>query len=188
MKKTTSISINNTLFHIEDDAFQSLDSYLKSIQAHFANNPDKDEIISDIEERIAEKFSEHGARVITETQVKNIIDTMGTVEQFSETKEESNPGEKTSQARRLYRNPDDSLIAGICSGLGVYLHIDTRIIRVLFIISIFFGGLGIFAYVILWIIIPNATTAAQKLSMRGAPVTLASLSKVVKDKINDIRK
>lgn len=191
MKKTTSISINNTLFHIEDDAFARLDSYLSSIRNHFHNNPEKEEILRDIEERIAEKFTESKAGVITLKEVESIIDSMGTVEQFDTTQEkqtgeEKVQGEKTGSARRLYRSTDDVVVAGVASGIAQYFAIDPVLVRAIFFISIFFGGLGLLIYVVLWFIVPEARSVSQKLAMRGDSTTLSNVSKIIAEKIESV--
>lgn len=191
MKKTTSISINNTLFHIEDDAFVKLDSYLSSIRNHFQDNPEKEEILRDIEERIAEKFTESKAGVITSKEVESVIDSMGTVEQFDTTQEkqadkEKVQGEKTESTRRLYRSTDDVVVAGVASGIAQYFAIDPVLVRALFFVSIFFGGLGLLIYVALWFIVPEARSISQKLAMRGDSTTLSNVSKIITEKIESV--
>lgn len=191
MKKTTSISMNNTLFHIEDDAFARLDSYLSSIRTHFQNNPEKEEILRDIEERIAEKFTESKASVITLKEVESVIDSMGTVEQFDttqekQTEEEKVQGEKTESPRRLYRSTDDVVVAGVASGIAQYFAVDPVFIRALFFVSIFFGGLGLLIYVVLWFIVPEARSISQKLAMRGDSTTLSNVSKIITEKIESV--
>ncbi len=183
MKKTISINIANTLYNIEEDAYQALDGYLSAVKAHFASNEDKDEILKDIEARIAERFSENPGTVITLVQVEKVIEDMGSVNQFDDVQQEpvTEGGKK-----RLYRDTDDAVLAGVASGLGQYFGIDTTIVRLIFLVSIFLGGLGIATYIVLWLMVPEALTAAQKLEMRGEPVNLSTVSSFVKEKIESL--
>jgi len=187
MKKTTTISLARTLFHIEEDAYALLDTYLTSVRSHFATHDDKDEILSDIEARMAERFSEDGNSIITITTVQSVIDAMGTIGQFDGANEYE---QATPQARvfnkRLYRDEDTRVIAGVASGLGYYFGVDRTIIRILFIASVFLGGFGIIAYLILWIATPLAKTSAQKLEMRGEAVTLKAMSEIVRERFEEI--
>ncbi len=185
MKKTFSISINNTPFTIEEDAYHKLEAYLNTIKAHFAGTEDSEEIIKDIEARIAEKLSELPHAITTQKDVESIIEDMGTINQFDdEAKTASSLGTKTK--KRLYRDTDSAVIAGVASGLGHYFGIDPILIRLIFIIIVLAGGSGIIIYLILWFIIPEAETTAQKLEMRGDPVTLSNMSEIIKEKFESI--
>ncbi|HEY0980058.1 MAG TPA: PspC domain-containing protein [Candidatus Paceibacterota bacterium] len=185
MKKTTTISLAKTLFHIEEDAYAILDAYLNSVRTHFAPHPDREEILADIESRIAERFSENGTDIITTTQVEFVIDAMGSISQF-DTEEGVEGAGMQKATKRLYRDPDTRVLAGVASGLGYYLGVDRTIIRVLFVVSIFFGGFGVIAYLVLWIATPLAKSAAQKLEMHGLPVTLKAMSEVVRERFEEI--
>jgi phage shock protein PspC (stress-responsive transcriptional regulator) len=178
MKKALHISIAQTLFVIEEDAHARLDAYLNSVRDHFTSTEGHEEIQNDIEARIAEQLLESGEKVITLPTVERILDIMGEVEDFDES---PSPGPAASSAgsqeRKFYRNPDDMLIAGVCSGLGAYLGIDPVWVRLVFIASVFLSGFGILLYAILWLIAPEARTRAQKLEMYGSPITLETLGK-----------
>lgn len=184
MKKTYNISIGGALFHVEADAFEILEGYINGIRAHFEENTDKEEILRDIEARIAEKFSEQARKIITLIDVHAVIDSMGRVEQFDEdgAEETSIP----SGTKRLYLDKDRAMIAGVCSGLGHYFGIDPIIFRILFIASIFAGGAGLIAYIILWLVIPEAKTPSQKLSMKGSAVTISAVAEMIKEKIDEV--
>ncbi|HVW66553.1 MAG TPA: DUF2807 domain-containing protein [Candidatus Peribacteraceae bacterium] len=191
MKKTISIQISGILFHVDDDAYEKLDQYLRSIRNHFAHLADRDEIVSDIESRIAEKFSEKlkkNKQTIMLKDVEGLIESMGTVADFEEfetgnrTSEEDMYEEKPKQderishhPRRLYRDPDNKVFAGVASGLALYFGIDPVIVRVIFVVLALFHGLGIIAYIILWIAMPMARTHSQRMEMQGEPVTLSGL-------------
>lgn len=185
MKTATTINLANTPFTIDSDAFQELSGYLESIHHHFKNSSESSEIIGDIETRIAEHFLETRQLIITIESVRKIITQLGTAEQFDseEISEEVKSVQKTE--KRLYRSTDDSVIAGVASGLGYYFGIDPVIIRIAFAVSIFVGGFGIIFYIILWIVTPRAVTPSDQLEMRGNPVTLSNIASIVTEKATD---
>ena len=188
MKKTFTVSINNTPFTIEEDAYQKLDAYLQSIKLHFANNDDKDEIIRDIEARIAEKLSESGRTILTIDDISTVMKEMGTVHEIDEMPSDDTAQSSAKKHRRLYRDMDNAIIAGVASGLGQYFDVDPWIIRILFIVVVLAGGSGIFIYLIFWFLVPEAETTAQKLEMKGDPVTVATMSASIKEKIDELDK
>lgn len=195
MKKTVRINISGQVFNIDDDAFLQLEAYINEINRRFGNQEEGDEIVSDIESRIAEIFHERmfeGKDVVNIEDVEYVIDTMGTPEEISEEDEPideeasvHSPGKK----RRMYRDIDNKLIAGVCSGIAAYFNIDVIIIRVLFII-LFFVGYGSMAviYILLWIFVPSAITTAQKLEMRGEDVTISNIEKSIRDEFDGVRR
>lgn len=185
MKKTLNISIAKRQFSIEEDAYQKLDAYITSIKNHFSGNREKEDILADIEERIAEHFLELNTSIISLKNVEELIGAMGTIEQFEDEASSSQENKKIS--RRLYRDSDDMVIAGVASGLGHYFNLDPLIFRVIFIASLFMGGLGILIYIILWITVPEAKTASQKLAMHGNPATIETLSEKVQEHIQEIK-
>jgi phage shock protein PspC (stress-responsive transcriptional regulator) len=194
MKKAIKINLSGIIFHIDDDAYEKLKTYLDSISRHFSNKQESNEIINDIEARIAELFQERitsEAQVITLTIVNEVIDIMGNPEDIADTVEE--PGEQRSfhesysKSRRLYRDPENSVIGGICGGLGAYFGVDPVIFRLLFVIFFFLGGASILVYVIFWIVLPRAETAAQKLEMRGEKVNVSNLEKKIREEYDTVK-
>jgi phage shock protein PspC (stress-responsive transcriptional regulator) len=191
MEKTISITIGRVVFMIEEDAYDRLDKYLSTLKKHFASLADSQEIIADIESRIAEKFSEkikEGKRqAVNLLDVEEVIASMGEASDMSKEEEESRK-EKSSQEekgdspKRFFRNSDDIMIAGVASGLAAYFGIDPVIIRLIFVLlTVFGGGSGILIYIILWVITPEAKTASEKLEIRGKPVTIEKIEKSVKE-------
>lgn len=196
MNKTVSITMSGALFVLEEEAYELLKEYLDSIRAHFSAYEDQEEIINDIEARVAEHFQERitkAKKSISKQDVKDLIRTMGTVEDFEEI--EGEPKKKTSSAqsetkeektgrpwhgKKLYRDPENSIIGGVAAGLAMYFGIEPVIMRVLFFASIFAGGYGIVLYIILWVVMPEATTAAQRLEMQGQRLTIAKIEERVK--------
>ncbi|MGL5318320.1 MAG: PspC domain-containing protein [Bacteroidales bacterium] len=204
MKKTLTINLNNTVFHIDEDAYELLQKYLDDLKSHFAGEADCDEILRDVEARICELFNERirfGLQVITFPNVEEIINMMGqpsdygTVDEVQEEFTPSEPqaeeassgnashAEKTYKGRkRLYRDKGNGMIGGVAAGLAAYLNIDVTWIRILLLISIIITSGSIFLiYLILWIITPSADSAAQKLEMRGIDPTIENISSFVKE-------
>jgi len=198
MKKSISITINNIVFQIDENAYEKLDTYLKSIEKHYGSSKEGKEIFADIESSIAEKFLKvisSKKQSINLIEVEKIIKIMGTVEEFSQEIEEiSQSNEKQSsnkkgneKTRRFYRNPNDTVISGVCSGLAAYFGIDSVIIRIIFILLTFVKGLGLIIYLVLFFIMPKANTSAQKLAMHGKPVNLKKIEETVKEKSKMLR-
>ncbi len=190
MKKTISITLNGLVFSLEEDAYETLKQYLSSIENHYGRQEEKKEIMADIESSIAEKFSKKiktSKEAVTLENVEETIKIMGTVEEITETDEisenkETKEEETPISKRKLYRDTDDVIIAGVASGIAAYFGINPLTVRLIFFILIFVHGLGILAYIIFWIALPKAETSAQKLEMRGKPVNLSEIEQVVKEK------
>ena len=190
MKKTIKINLSGIIFHIDDDAYEKLKKYLDAIGRHFSDKDEGTEILNDIESRIAELFQEKRKKeheVISLKLVQEVIEIMGDPEDIINTDESATGGDSTGtsggsrHSRRLYRDPENSVIAGVAGGLGAYFNIDPLIFRILFIVFFFFGGSSILLYLILWIVLPKALTAAQKLEMRGEPVNVSNIEKKVRE-------
>ena len=194
MKKVVNITIGGVVFAIEEDAYAQLHEYLESIRAHFRHSDEQNEIVDDIELSIAEKFARgKDKKVIRITDVEAIIAEMGSTEDFKQIADdmeaeepENGDGIPYTPRKKLYRNTDDQIIAGVASGIAAYFGVDPVFIRLLFVLSIFFNGIGILAYLILWIVMPAAETVSQKMEMQGEPVTLRQFEKLVKEKISTV--
>ena len=188
MKKTLTVNLGGTVFNIDDDAYRLLDNYLSNLKMHFRKEAGADEIIDDIERRISELFAEKltaGSQVITITDVEEVIARMGKPEDM-EAENDSEPSvgnaTRTTIHRRLYRNPDDKLLGGVISGMAAYLGWDVTLLRLLLLVVLICGvGTLIPVYIVCWLVIPEARTAAEKLSMRGEAVTVENIGKTVTD-------
>ena len=188
MKKTLTVNLGGTVFHIDEDAYRLLDNYLCNLKIHFRKEAGADEIIDDIERRISELFAEKltaGSQVITITDVEEVIARMGKPEDM-EAENDSEPSvgnaTRTTIHRRLYRNPDDKLLGGVISGMAAYLGWDVTLLRLLLLVVLICGvGTLIPVYIVCWLVIPEARTAAEKLSMRGEAVTVENIGKTVTD-------
>ena len=201
MKKTYNINLGGIVFHIDEDAYELLDKYLSNLRIHFSKEEGAEEIVHDMELRISELFSERlneKNQVITLKDVEEIIAQMGKPEEFSEdaTQDTNEYIKEEKTPRRLFRDPDNKVIGGVCSGIAAYFGWDVTILRILLIIlafPIFWNGAFIIKgivlfYIIAWIIIPEANTATDKLSMKGMKVNVENIGKTVTDgfeKVND---
>ncbi len=192
MKITVSINLGGYSFNIDEDAYSELKRYLKNLEIHFAGEESSSEILSDIESRMAELFRTRLTgykQVVTITDVKEVISIMGNPEDISDN-EGPSPKEKfsTPGAHRMYRDPDNRIIGGVCSGMGAYWDIEPWIIRVVFLALAMAGGLGLIVYLILYIVLPEAKTTAQKIEMKGDPVNIHNITESVKKEFDNVRK
>ena len=192
MKKTVKINISGVIFHLDEDAYQVLQNYLTAINQRFASNDEGKEVISDIEHRIAEilqsKLNEQ-KQVISTEDVNEVIDIMGRPEDF-ENEEESSSKEHhyyERSSKRLYRDPDNRMLGGVCSGIATYMGIDPLIIRIIFFVLLFvFGIIGVI-YIVLWALLPAANTTAQKLDMRGESFNISDIEKNVRNEYESVK-
>ena len=182
MNKTININLAGIIFHLDEVAFEKFKTYLSNVKTALSKEESGEEIIADIEARIAEIFNlrmkENGSQVVDLSDVEFIIETLGQHEAFVDESENEEPTSSSKETRRFFRNPDEKVIGGVCSGIGAYFDIDPVWIRVLFLILLFFTGIGFITYVILWAAIPEAKTTAQKLQMRGEAVNLNNIEKL----------
>jgi phage shock protein PspC (stress-responsive transcriptional regulator) len=185
MKKTHSANIGGTVFQVEEDAFEHLQAYLQSIETHFRSYPDVAEIVADIEGRIAEQLlqRELAPQVVRLSDVERVIAAMGRTEQFADPTTEQMP---VSEGRKLFRDPEYKVIAGVAAGLASYLGLPRLLVRLLFLMLLFFFGTGVVVYLLLWALVPTASSTTDKLQMRGRPLTLASIDQSVRDGIASI--
>lgn len=192
MKKTIKINIGGVIFHLDEDAYQILQNYLTALNQRFAANKEGKEIISDIEHRIAEilqsKLSEQ-KQVINKEDVDEVIEIMGRPEDFEN--EEEDTGKEYHQyeksTKRLYRDPDNRILGGVCSGIANYLNIDPLIIRILFLVLLFVFGIIAVIYIVLWALLPAAYTTAQKLDMRGERFNISDIEKNVRKEYETVK-
>ncbi|MDR2859677.1 MAG: PspC domain-containing protein [Mediterranea sp.] len=188
MKKTLTVNLGGTVFHIDEDAYRLLDNYLNNLKHYFQKQKGADEIINDIENRISELFIEKvstNTQVITIAYAEEVIRRVGSPEELTGEEEASKSNHKTTR-QHLYRDPDNKMLGGVISGLAAYLGWDVKPLRLIFLILFFIGlfigfGTPIIVYIICWLIIPKAKTAAEKLNMHGEEVTIENIGKTVTD-------
>ncbi|PLW93490.1 MAG: hypothetical protein C0591_14565 [Marinilabiliales bacterium] len=192
MKKTLNINIKGIIFYLDEDAYTKLNAYLEEIKTHFRNKKGQEEIINDIENRIVELFQQKlndKKQVIVIADVEEIIGIMGHPVDFDEYSEEELTSQLNRQKgkKRLFRNIDDRMLGGVCSGLGSYFNIDATVVRIIFLLALFIGGSSILVYLVLWIVIPPARTVSDRLEMQGDPVTISNIEKAFKEEMNEIK-
>ncbi|MFO7756143.1 MAG: PspC domain-containing protein [Bacteroidales bacterium] len=190
MKITVSINIGGMAFHIDEDAYTELKVYLRSLDRYFARETSSAEIMSDIEARIADllkaRINDY-KQVITIEDVREVISILGTPEDIRDDSGAGQESTASSPYRRMYRDPDNRIIAGVCSGMAAYWRIDPWIVRVIFIVISLPGGLGILIYLILWIVLPEARTTAQKIEMKGDPVNIHNIKNSVRQEFDNVK-
>ncbi len=172
MDKTININIGGSLFSIDQDAFGILRDWLQALNSRFKNVQGGLETIEDIELRVAEIFhSQKGmAGIITRENVENMILIIGKPEDFDQQEPEDTGRRQDNYGfrRRLYRNPQDTVISGVCGGLGAYLNTDPVLFRILFAVAFFVFGSGLLVYIILWIALPAAHSESQMQELFGS--------------------
>jgi len=190
MNQTVTVNISGIVFHIEVDAYENLKKYLNKIRSYFKNAEECDEIMTDIEARIAELFNEKITsqnQVVSTKDVDEVITIMGKPEQYlDEDEEQEEQNFSSSQrtyttAKKLFRNPDERAVGGVASGIAAYFGMATIWMRLFFILTFILVGFGPILYIILWMVIPEAKTASDKLQMRGDDVNIDNIGKTFKE-------
>ncbi len=193
MNKTVNINLGGIFFHIDEDAYLKLQHYLDAIKRSLTNTQGREEIIADIEARIAELFGEktkNDRKVISVREVEEVITIMGQPEDYmldEEIFEDAPHSSPSSSGKRLFRDPDHSYIGGVSSGLGHYLGIRALWVRLIWIfLTILSSGAFILIYIALWIFVPEAKTTADKLSMRGEAVNISNIERKIREGFEDV--
>ena len=194
MNKTVNINIGGLFFHIDEDAYQKLTRYFDAIKRSLSNSSGKEEIMKDIEMRVAELLTEKqksDKHVINNKDVDEVIVVMGQPEDYriddDSNEKQQEPYYPHRKSKKLYRDKDRGLIGGVATGLGHYFGVDAVWIRIMFLIFVFVGfGTGIIAYIVLWIATPEAVTTAEKLEMTGEPVTISNIERKVREEFESV--
>lgn len=195
MKKSIKISLGGLAFNIEEDAYAILEEYIESLIMHLGNTPEAKDIVADIEGRASELFTDllKGMQTITIDMVNSVIEILGRPEQIVNEDESNGQRDKKSEEpksterRRLYRDGENGIIAGVASGLGIYFNIDSIVFRILFAVLLFANGLGAIIYIVMWIAVPIAETTRQRMEMRGENINFSNLEKNVKEEFNKVK-
>ncbi|QBZ98562.1 PspC domain-containing protein [Flavobacterium sangjuense] len=193
MNKTVNINIGGLIFHIDEDAYQKLTRYFEAIKRSLSNSSGQDEIMKDIEMRVAELLTEKqksDKHVINNKDVDEVIVIMGQPEDYRIDDDSDDkapePFYPYTKSKKLYRDKDRGTIAGVCTGLGHYFGIDAVWFKILFLILLFGFGTGVLAYLILWVAMPKAVTTSEKLEMTGEPVTISNIEKKVREEFESV--
>jgi phage shock protein PspC (stress-responsive transcriptional regulator) len=181
MQKVISINLNGNAYQLDESGYDALREYLADAERELEANPDRAEILTDLEQAIADKcrtFLGPYKSVVTSSEVAQIVREMGPIdaaagEDAAGNDDAASGGKQTARPeppKRLYRNPDGATIAGVCNGLAAYFGIDVAFVRVAFILAaLLTSGVGIMAYVVMMFAIPEARTAEERAAAGGAP-------------------
>lgn len=203
MKKVLHINLGSYPFTIDVDAYELLDAYFLTLEKHFRTNENPDEIVYDIESRMAELFIENAGEnsILTKKDIEEAIKIMGKPEDFDDgdhldKEEPSEKGEEKRKennyhyrtGRKLYRDPENKVVSGVCSGLAAYFGIQDPVwLRIfVFVLGLITAGTVIIAYLILSVIIPKAVTSADRRAMKGEPIDINIVAESVEEEINDL--
>ena len=197
MNKTVNINLAGTFFHIDEDAYQKLQRYLEAIKRSFTDSQGRNEILADIETRIAELFNErveNDKQVVSIKEVDEVITIMGQPEDyivdeeiFEDEPKQSYKSSRTDTTRKLYRDTENAYIGGVSSGLSHYFGIEPLWIRLIWVLLFFGAGTGILVYILLWILMPAAETTSEKLAMSGKPVNITNIEEKVKEGFSNVK-
>lgn len=197
MNKTVTINLSGIIFHIDEDAFQKLSNYLSTIRGYFSESEGRDEIMADIENRIAEMLSAKVStlkQVVIMMDVDNVIELMGKPEDFAGEQSQTASSAKSQTTyskrknRRVFRDGENKLLGGVCSGIANYFGADPLWLRLALVVAFFVFGSGFLLYIVLWMVIPEAKTTAEKLEMKGEDVNFSNIGKKVEEEINTFGK
>lgn len=198
MNKTININLGGYAFIIDEDAFETAHHYLTALTRHFGGSEGASEIMSDIESRMGELITRNkGTRaIVSKLDVVEAIAVLGSPEElkdvdFSEPMAKASAKDPSSfqlkTGKRFYRDPDDKIIGGVCSGLSAYFGIQDAVwIRLVFVLLALAGGASFILYVVLWAIVPAARTVSDRLEMMGEPTNVNNIAKMVKEEIEEL--
>ena len=193
MNKLINVNIGGIVFQIDELAYQKLDAYLQAIKKKYASSPEGDEIVRDIEIRIAEIFTEKfkgTSAAVMMHDVDEVIGIMGQPEDYETpgAKNTAEPEEEYAKPHRhFFRDGESRVLGGVCSGFAHYFGIDPLWLRLGFVVAFFFFGTGLLLYIVLWIIMPEAKTTAEKIEMRGEKVNISNIEKTIRDEAEQLK-
>lgn len=186
MKKVIEVSIGSINFSVEDDAYIRLKNYMDRFRSTIADPAEAKEIMEDVEARVAEIFQremKYSNQVIDANMVQVVIDQLGELE-VTTTREQQSQSQQASQTanegyqigdKRLFRDTENKMLGGVCSGLGAYFDIDPTLARILLVIAFFTFSAGFWVYIIMWMVMPQAKTIPDKLAMHGYATTAENI-------------
>jgi len=193
MNKTVSIHLAGTQFYIDETAYQKLSDYLDKVKRKFSDVQERQEIMADIEARIAELFLEkvkNERQAVQLEDVEEVIKIMGKPGDYvSDSEEEYTERENYSSQipKKLYRDPDHKVLGGVSGGLAHYFNIDVVWVRLIWVLLVLAGlGSGIIVYIVLWAILPEAKSTSEKLAMKGISANIENIERKVKKKFEEV--
>ena len=181
MNTTPNINLGGQHFYIDKNAHEHLYEYLEAIKNHFQDQDLRDEILTDIESRIAELLNDrikHERQVIAVEDVAYIIEVMGQPNAFKMDSEATDEEDKSTHKRKLFRDPNDKIFSGVAAGVAHYFGLQVKWVRLIWLfLGLFSWGGFVLIYLVLWVVLSEAKTTAEKLMMRGEPINVSNLEK-----------
>lgn len=176
MKKTVNVAIGGCSFIIDEDAYIAIDNYLDRFRTAMNDSAGGDDVMEELEGRIADLMKQKllSREVVNLKIVEEIIAQIGYPEGYNEGRETINE-ENMNAPRKFFRDSEDKKIAGVCSGLALYLGIDVVFVRIIFLVALICGTAGFWAYIIFWVVAPETRTAVEKCELRGLPPTAENI-------------
>lgn len=199
MRKVTTINLNNNAYQIDEDGYEELRAYLDKAECALASNPDRAEILADLEQAIADKCRlalGPYKTVVSAAEIERILKEMGAVEGAGDAESAADPGNSRDSdtpaaagaPRRMYRIYDGAMWSGVCTGLAAYVGVDVAFVRLAFILlTIASVGAGFLVYILMIVLVPKAVTPAEKAAAHGQPFNAQELVDRVKKKHEDFR-
>ncbi len=183
MKKTVNVAIGGCSFIIDEDAYIALDNYLDRFRTAMNDSAGGDDVMEELEGRIADLMKQKlvSREVVNLKIVEEIIAQIGYPEGYNEGSETIND-ENMNAPRKFFRDSEDKKIAGVCSGLALYLGIDVVFVRIIFLVALICGTAGFWAYIIFWVVAPETRTAVEKCELRGLPPTAENIRRFTTNK------
>lgn len=189
MHKVTTINLNGRAYQLEEDGYHRLQKYLQNASAALRDDPDKDDVLADIEQAVAdraERLLKHGKNVVTAEQITAILQQMGDVETEPSDKASAKAADSASPRKRLFTIREGAVLLGVCRGIAAYMGIDVNIVRVCFVLlTVVTHGFGILAYVLLGIFLPQARTDEELAEAYGRPVRAQEILARVRERATD---
>ncbi len=192
MKKTVNAAIGGCSFTIDEDAYNALDEYIERSRKAIEKTGGRQNVLEELEARIADLLKEKlGARQVVDlAMARAAIGRLGYPEGYSDVDDQGTATDEyhysgtdgERPARKLFRDPDDKKIAGVCSGLALFLGVDVVLIRVIFLVALICGSAGFWIYLVIWVAAPEARTAAEKCELRGIPANAENIRRFTENR------
>lgn len=186
MKKTINVAIGGCSFTIDEDAYNTLNEYLERFKGALETSSSSADVMDELEDRIADLLkSKLGGREVVDLKMsQDVVAQLGYPQGYRPS--DSNTGNNNQEysysgtdgekpARKLFRDPDGKKIAGVCSGIALFLGVDVTLLRIIFLVALICGSAGFWIYLVIWIAAPEARTAAEKCELRGIPVNAENI-------------
>ena len=196
MKKTINVAIGGCSFTIDEDAYRTLDEYLENFKGSMDSSASSSDVMDELEGRIADllKSKLGGREVVDMRMAQEVVGQLGYPQGYKAAGSRSDEtaaaeggyhysgSDGENPARKLFRDPDGKKIAGVCSGLALFLGIDVTLIRIIFLVALICGSAGFWIYLVIWIAAPEAMTAAEKCELRGIPANAENIRRFTQGK------